>query len=414
VHLDPASTIIHDLVKAGTGTSPENARVAFAAAFGFTPDPSVAPRNTPYSASSTTPQRLAGLRAAAFSQMTKDLGLSPEKQFELVAAMAQDLADDGALNGSAGQVNGSPLPEDIQNRFERALVSFQSNTTCNQTGLLADQIGMLPFAKISLTNTYRVEYLPGMMPATQGKTTFRIRITNRSDGSPAPGLAVSLMPLMYMSTKNHTTPVDSVFDNGDGTYTCTVYYLMSSMMNGMSLGFWELKVTIGGMGGETARFYPNVGMAMGSTTVRAALKGQSDMILSSPTGTTTEKRSYFLFRDGLTGMTGNHTFSLFIAAKESMMSFPAVSVGTTLHDQTSASWTVNTMIVEASTDGSSWTAGTDNSGGRWSIPGLTGLVSGNTGTIYVRTMVNGEQKTTDGNAPSGANGYGTFTVIPGM
>jgi hypothetical protein len=97
-----------------------------------------------------------------------------------------------------------------------------------------------------------------------------------------------------------------------------------------------------------------------------------------------------------------------------MMSYPAVSVGATLHDDQSNAWTVNPMTVEASTDGSTWTAGTDNSGGHWSISGLSGLTDGQAGTVYVRIFVNTEQKTTDGNAPSGANAYATFAVTPGM
>jgi hypothetical protein len=176
----------------------------------------------------------------------------------------------------------------------------------------------------------------------------------------------------------------------------------------MGMGYWELKVMIGM---ESATFYPVVGMAMGSTTVRATLKGVNDLI-GSMMGT--EKRSYYLFNDGLTGMPGNHTFNLFIAAKESMMSYPAVSVGTTLHDQNGAEVPVTAMTVEASTDGSTWIAGTDNSGGHWSISGLTGLTDGEAGTIYIRIIVNTEQKTTDGNTASGANGYATFTVTPGM
>jgi hypothetical protein len=207
-----------------------------------------------------------------------------------------------------------------------------------------------------------------------------------------------------MSSMQHSTPVDSIVDNNDGTYTCSVYYLMAS---GPGMGYWELKVMIGsGMTGETATFYPNVGMAMGSTTVRAALKGQND-IISSMTGT--EKRSYYLFNEGLTGTTG---FNLFIAAKESMMAYPAVSVGTTLHDENGSAWTVNTMTVEASTDGSTWVTGTDNGGGHWSLSGLSGLSTGVTGTVYIKLNINNEDKTTDGSAPSGSNAYASFTVTP--
>ncbi len=50
------------------------------------------------------------------------------------------------------------------------------------------------------------------------------------------------MPVMHMVGMDHSTPVDSITDNGDGTYTCIVYYLMSSVMSGKSKGYWELEV----------------------------------------------------------------------------------------------------------------------------------------------------------------------------
>lgn len=406
VHLDPSSTIIARLVR-NYGRTHADAKAAFSAAFGYIPDLSTPPLNAP-SSSATAAQRLAALRAMAFSQLAKDLGLVPEVQFDLIAALADDLADDGNLNGSTLATAGSTtIPEDILNRMGRSMVSCMTNTSMNLTGLNPAEIGVLPFGRIFLTHSYKVEYLPGMMPAVQGKTSFRIRVTNRSDGTPATGLSLSLVPKMYMAAMSHVTPVGAVIDNGDGTYSCTVYYLMAS---GPGMGYWELKVQIGGMGGETAVFHPAVGMAMVANTVRTTLKGQSD-IISSMTGT--EKRSYYLFRDGLSGTTGNHTFDIFVAAKESMMSYPAVSGGSILTSPT-GTWAVNpaTTSLTASTDLSSWVTGTDNGGGRWTVPGLTGLVTGTTGTIYIKLNVNTEDKTTDGNAASGANAYSTFKVLP--
>jgi len=399
VHLDPSTTIIHDLVITH-GKTLAAAETAFSSAFGYIPDATIAPKNAPSSGADEA-QRLSGLRAIAFSQLTRDMSLTPDKQFDLLAALAADLADDGLLNGSAGTVNGSGIPADIQNRFEHALVSLLTNTAVNLTGLTTDKIGSLPFGKVVQTPSYMVEYMPmGMMGSRVGKTAFKIKITNLIGGTPATGKSISLMPLMHMPDTSHSTPVGSITDNGDGTYSCTAYYLMAS---GPGMGYWDLQIKIDGMMGETATFYPAVGMAMGDT-VRTTLKGQTD-IISSMTGT--EKRSYYLFKDDLV-TAGTSTFNLFIAAKQSMMSYPAVSSGTVLSSPTGTI----TMTVDASTDGSSWVAATDNTKGSWSIPGLSGLVSGTTGTIYVRMKVNGEDKTTDGNAASGANGYATFVVTP--
>jgi hypothetical protein len=247
-----------------------------------------------------------------------------------------------------------------------------------------------------------------MMAAAQGKTTFKLKITKRSDGTAAAGLSVLLMPMMHMPADRHATPVDVVSESANpGTYNCTVYYLMSSVMSGMSMGYWELGVQIGSMMGEETTFYPSVSMAMGDTS-RTILKGQADDVISGMTGT--EKRSYYLFHDGLiSGSTV--TFDLFIAAKESMMSFPAASIGTVL---SSPAGTITSMSVQASTDKTTWVSGIDNTGGHWSIPGLTGLSTGVTGTIYVKLNINGEDKTIDGLASnmSGTNMYATFTVTP--
>lgn len=409
VNIDPSSTIIsHMVTKYGKTLS--DARTIFSAAYGYTPDPSIAPKNAPTSVAdgSDSPNRLAALRAGAFSQLTKDLGHTPDKQFDLLTALAQDLSDDGELNGSAGAVNGTNLAPDIQNKCDQALCAFEKDTAHNLTGLTAADIGNLSFGKVVLTSTYKVEYLEGIVAATVGKTSFQLRITKRNDGTAATGLSVTLMPKMNMATMSHSAPVDAVTEDPArlGTYNCTVYYLMAS---GPGMGYWELKATIGsGMSGESAIFYPPVGMSMGTTTVRATLKGQNDTIAGSM-GMAANKRSYYLFNDGGTTAT---SFKLFIAASESMMSYPSISMGTVLHDASNTAWIVNPVMVSVSTDNATWIPATDTTGGHWTVAGLTGLTAGVTGAIYVKLTINGEQKTTDGNAPSGTNGYAAFTVTP--
>ncbi|MGE5172744.1 MAG: hypothetical protein ACM3MD_02835, partial [Betaproteobacteria bacterium] len=272
----------------------------------------------------------------------------------------------------------------------------------------------------SATPVYSVEYVPGtgMNAPKQGKTTFQLKITKQSDGSPATGLNPSLDLMMHMTSgDSHSTPVDVVSESTTtpGTYNCTVYYLMAS---GPTMGTWEMKATVNG---ETTTFYPDVAMAMGSDTVRASLKGQND-IISSMTGT--EKRTYYLFNDGLaSGMSmGSGTLNLFIAAKESMMSFPALASKavstTTLHDETGAAWIADPVTVEASTDGINWTSGTNSNGGHWSVALMSGITSSVTNTIYVRLDVGknsgtAERKTTDGNADTGTNAYQTILATPG-
>ena len=411
VGLTPGSTILEMLVTEH-GKTLQEAEETFETAFGYTPDSTILP-----AATGEEPQQRAVLRAGAFSQLNMDLGLRAADQFELLKAIARDLSDgtaDGSDSGGPVDIGstGKRLPADPQNRFARALAGFFSSTN-NPTGLTADKIGSIPQGNVVLTDSYRIERTSVMEP-TEGKSTCTLAITNKTDGTPATGLAISLMPMMNMAMHKHSTPVDGCVEQTDpaGTYRCTVYYLMASkMMNGMSMGFWDMKVMIGGMDGEEAHFYPDVKMAMGGDTVKAVLLGQNDRIAGM--GGTSENRKYFLFNDGITGTTGNHTFNLFIATKENMMSYPAVSVGTVLKDENGNDWTVDSMSVEVSTDRTNWIAATDNGGGHWSAAGITGLTDGSRGTLYVRLTVNDEQKTDDGNAPDGVADNAVFEVTPG-
>jgi hypothetical protein len=413
VTIDPSGTIVQKLVAGGMTKAA--AETVFASAFGYIPDCSVKPAFATMSSAATTTQRLSGLRAAAFSQLTKDLGLAPSKQFELIQALADDLSDgvlDGLkANGTPAATSSGALPVDIANSFAKALMAFQTSSL-NKSKLTPDKIGAPPFAKKALTTSYIVEYIPGASAAAMGKSTFKIKLTNRSDNSAAKGKAVTVRPYMYMATKSHSTPMEAPIDNGDGTYSCTVYYVMASTVNGMSMGVWELKVTIGD---ESAVFYPVVGMTTGNDML-TKLSGINDAIMGM---SGLEKRTWFLFNDGLTASAGGrYNFTIFLATKENGMtlSFPAVMVGSSLHNQSNIAWTVSSIIVEVSTDQITWVTATPLGNGHWSAAGLTGLAAGTPGKLYVKLTVSdgmlSEQKTTDGTAVGSVNGYQTFNVTP--
>ena len=419
VAIDPSTTIIQKLIAGGkTKTAAEN---AFAAAFGYTPDSSVKPAFAGMSSASTTLQRLAGLRAAAFSQLTKDLGLLPAKQFELINAIAADLADNGALDGSS-TVAPIILPTDLANRFSQALINFLMSSY-NKSKLTPDKIGAPVFNKIALTPSYKIEFIPGMPAAAMGKSTFKIKITDTSGSTPGPaeGLTnITLKPFMYMSSKSHSTPTMDVTESSTpGTYDCTVYYLMSTdMTSGISMGVWEVKVMIGA---ESAIFYPYVNMNMGSTPL-AKLSGIVDTSVSANpvysdgiVGMTglKETRTWFLFNDGIAqeGMANTYTVRLFTATKEMMTNFPAVYNGKVLKNDSTVDWTVSSMKVEVSSDKTSWTPLTESGNGHWNATGIAPDMNNN---IYVKLTVNGLQKTTDATAVGAANGYQTFAIVSGI
>ncbi|MCC6207139.1 MAG: hypothetical protein IT488_03155 [Gammaproteobacteria bacterium] len=419
VHLTPTSTIVQNLVTEH-GSSLADAEALVATSFGEATGLDVAPLDTTQTPDAGADQEglRAGLRAAAFSQLALDLGLEPEEQFDLLAALAADLTDD-ALDGEdasgAVPVGAQTLPGDVQNRFERALMNFRDSGNDN-SGLTADQIGDLAFAKVTLTDSYRIEYVPGASTASDGKTTFSLNITDRDSGAGVNGLTITLSPVMYMSGMSHGTAVDGcVAGMTAGAYDCTVYYLMaSSMANGMSMGYWDLGISVDGGTPETAHLYPHVMMAMGDTT-RSVLRGQADVVATMGMGMA-QGRNYYVFLDTVeAAMGGGHDIALFIAARETMMSHPPVSVGTVLNDGTMYELNVTTMTVELATDATNWTAATDNGEGHWSAAGVAGLTEDEQGELYVRLTINGEQKTTDAATPAGdgSNDYGTFLVTPG-
>lgn len=250
------------------------------------------------------------------------------------------------------------------------------------------------------TATYKIEYIP-VSSAAEGKSTYKLRLTNKATGTAVPGKTITLAPTMTMTTMTHSTPFKALTDNGDGTYTGSIYYVMASVAaDGSSMGTWNLAFTVDG---ETATFHPSVAMAMGRVV---KLKGINDKIggmmgSSSP-------RTYQIFNDGISG--SSVKFFITAADDAAMMTFPAVSVGTVLHDQMNATMPVTAMTVEVSTDKTNWTPLTDNDNGKWSAVFGTMLTAGS--HLYVKVTVNSEQKTTDGAAVAAGNtnAYGDFTI----
>ncbi len=278
--------------------------------------------------------------------------------------------------------------------FITTLVSACGNSSTSPQAI------QTPYESVN-TASYKVEYIP-VTTATVGKSTFKIRLSNLSDGKLVSGKMISLMPTMHMSASaNHSTPFETITGNGDGTYSGNIYYLMQSTTGDK----WELKFTIDG---ETATFNPVVAAAT-TTTALVKLKGINDKIGSMTMGAPPVSRTYQLFNDGITG----NNVKLFISAGDDsmMMKFPAFSIDTTLHDPMNEPLTVDggTSSVQVSSDGITWVSATDDGSGHWSATGLSGLVSG--GGVWVKLTVNGEQKTTDGFVVGAANGYQKFNLM---
>jgi hypothetical protein len=207
----------------------------------------------------------------------------------------------------------------------------------------------------------------------------------------------------------------AVTEDGNGLYTVTLYYLMpSQMMDGTTMGIWELKFTVAG---EAASFHPAVMMAMGDTLqVRLKGDGVTDKVMDMNTGLMVG-RTYYLFKENLSAGSGMglYDFSVFVAAQANMMNFPAIVIGDTLNSGEMNALTVATAEVQVSANGDAWqTAVTSGTDGVWTVTDLA-LNSGVENQIRVRLTINGVVKTIDGLAQNaGVNDYQTFTLTPGM
>jgi hypothetical protein len=360
------------------------------------------------------------VQAAAFSRLTKDLGLAPAAQFDLLAALARDAADgalDGLVAGVPHAVGAVAIPADVQNRFVGALMAWQADQAGNQTRLPIDQLGFPPFAKVALTASYRVEWVDGP-PLVLGKSLVKVRVRHAVSGAPVSGLAIGFMPKMHMSTKSHATAMDPVVDGGDGTYQAQAYFVMPTSMDGVvAQGVWELGVTVGGMGGERATFYPVVGTPadMMDNTPLVRLSGSSaDLIVGM---TAPAKRTYQLFHDGVAmDGAGTATFGVLVTTMDTMMTFPHVYTGVTLNGPDPLDplrmvpFTVGTVTVEVSTDGTSWFAAGHQGDGHYRVAGLAGFTAGAATAVKVRLTVGPEVKTTQ--SLTAPEPFATFAVRP--
>ena len=282
VHVTPDSTINADLITKYSKT-PTEAQSAFFKAFAHNVDTSVDPVDItdPASFNADDASRHAGWRAAVYSRLAKTLTLASFEQFDMFAAIAQDLSD-GTMDAmdASGQVligtTGIPAP------------------------VLADYIAATDSFTTAEAANLEVTYTPPAMNV-HGKNTFQLTITE--NGVPAIGLASTLqvMPMMYMADRTHGTPMsDVITESAPGVYDVTAYYLMPSRkMDGTTQGTWDLKVTTSN---KTVHFYPNIKMAMMNNTVKTLpLYGVDDIVIDMdglPTG-----RPYNLFRNGAVSYT---------------------------------------------------------------------------------------------------------------
>lgn len=415
--LTPGSSIVQRLV--ASGMTHGEALTAFETTSGYQPETSVAPLDITDAANSgaDSGQLKAGLRAAAFSQLAKDLEVD---QFELITALSTDLADgaqDGQANGSPVAIGngGASLPTDASARFAQSLIHlFQSDR--NLSSLDNNQIGQLPSPGTVVTENFRVTFSEGDDGSSMGKDMFQLTVTDLNN-NPITDLSPTIRPHMNMSGGHaHATAVGGVTNNQDGSYDTDIYYVMPSVMaNGNATGWWQLNVCLGGVdampamadagmdhdamghdtastecSGDEATFYPTVAMAMG---VKGVLKGGDNDQVPNMRAEGMKGRVYHVFKDSIHQHDDDYHAHVYIAVTENLHNFPGLTQGLTLNEGMGHALMVNTLLVEFSADnGATWVAATNgHHGGMWAAD-----MPGTADKLRVKLSVNGEVKTEDG------------------
>ena len=228
------------------------------------------------------------------------------------------------------------------------------------------------------------------------------------DGSPLPDEEVSVTPLMQMNSgMNHDTPmlVRSGALDESGEFETTAYFLMPSSED---LGTWSMTVEFDG---EMETFAIDVDMMMSE---REQLNGTEDKIM----GMTAEQgRPYFLFSEGRHIMNEMDHFTVYLAARETMMKHTSLQTGITLtgemamdmeeempmmamEEMTSYDLTVNSISVQMCTasdcnsNENSWKNAMPVEGypGQFQNHESLGLTGDESDVINVRLTVNDEVK----------------------
>ena len=260
----------------------------------------------------------------------------------------------------------------------------------------------IPSCSIFHPNGYTFHVHFDEYPQMTGRSQFIVHLQDKVTAEDVPGVQLMVEPVMQ--DMNHSTPVEKVVDNGDGSYTATVYYIMP--------GDWVLNIYADGVKIGQEPTY-TVGGSMMSRGLLKGITGNDEVYGAN--------RKYYIFKKSISaGTAGNDSIDIFLASSENMMEYPAVYSGQRLVNddgvKTAGAWTVGTIILSVCSNwsGSSctaWSDLTEDMSHRGHFTG-TGLTIANTGSsmmpafaVHLHESTTKEWKTTDGNAGDG-NGNG--------
>jgi hypothetical protein len=274
-----------------------------------------------------------------------------------------------------------------------------------------------------LTDTHA--FTVSSIDAKEGKSVFNLNLKDDS-GTAIASVTPNMTPMMAMDEAmgghNHSTPsTGCTATDTDGNSQCTVYFLMPSVSaNGNTMGEWSLNFSVPNSEGSVS-YSPNV---VANSTAKAQLKGGMDDQISSMAMSTmamtmdsmpsTEARTYYIFNNGISKIGDTSSVEMFLAAKESMMSFPALTDNVVLNIDTNNALTIDSQSItlKVSADKETWVNATSLNAakGTWKAEGITNL----TQTLFIKLSVNGVEKTTDGEVAGDDNSSTQISLTAAM
>lgn len=232
-----------------------------------------------------------------------------------------------------------------------------------------------------------------------------------TDSRSLEGEAISLSPLMVMNSgMEHGTPFENSTGTLDenGSFTSTAYFLMpSNMSSGDPMGNWSISVSFN----EQTEIIP-ITVDMMSSDVKTLKGGDNDQIMNMNSGTT--DRSYYLYNRGrhINAEMSMNMFEVYVAARESMMNYQAITIENVLNANTMYELSINNVVVEMCSHDCGIETNWITAMAKPNAPGIyqgmnLGLTGDDTDTVMIRLTVNDEIK--DNGASSDAITHVEFT-----
>jgi hypothetical protein len=113
-------------------------------------------------------------------------------------------------------------------------------------------------------------------------------------------------------------------------------------------------------------------------------------------------RTYYVFPKSFIEGTSGHDLTVFIAANESLMSYPALSSGNMLSHGTDQMMAIDSVVLNLTHDDTTYAA-IDLGMGLYKVEHIAGLANGEATSFSANLQVNGAIKTTDSLVPGEQN-----------